>query len=142
MRANFHETLAREAEVKSGTDRSFGLVMAGACGVIAGLGFWSGTSRWPYWLAAAVLFATAALLWPAILAPLNRIWFRFGRLLHRIVNPLVMGLLFFVVITPFGLVMRLFGKRPLALKFDRDAPSYWLARDARELQPGPMTRQY
>jgi len=142
MRADFHETLEREAEVKSGSDRSFGLVMAGACGVIAGLGFWSGTSRWPYWLAAALVFGTTALLWPAVLAPLNRIWFKFGRLLHRVVNPLVMGLLFFVVITPFGLLMRLFGKRPLALEFDRDAPSYWLARDTRELQPGPMTRQY
>jgi len=81
-------------------------------------------------------------LWPAILVPLNRLWFRLGRLLHRVVNPLVMGLLFFVVITPYGLLMRLFGKRPLALEFDRGAASYWLARNTNELQPGPMTRQY
>ena len=142
MRANFHENLAREPEVKSGSDRAFGLVMAGACGVLAGLGIWSGTSRWPYWSVAAIAFASAALLWPAVLAPLNQIWFRLGRLLHRVVNPLVMGLLFFMVITPFGLLMRLFGKRPLALEIDREAPSYWLARNRSEWRPGPMTRQY
>jgi hypothetical protein len=142
MRANFHESLAREAEVKSGSDRAFGLVMAGACTVIAGPGFWLGTSRWPYWSVAAIMFLTAALLWPAVLAPLNRVWSRLGRLLHRVVNPLVMGVLFFVVVTPIGLLMRLFGERPLALKFDRDATSYWLARNSSELQPGPMTRQY
>jgi len=142
MRDNFHESLAREPEVKSGSNRAFGLVMAGACCLIAGLGFWSGSSRWPYWLAAAIVFAIAAGLWPAILVPLNRLWFRLGRLLHRVVNPLVMGLLFFVVITPYGLLMRLFGKRPLALEFDRGAASYWLARNTNELQPGPMTRQY
>jgi hypothetical protein len=142
MRANFHENLAREPEVKSGSDRAFGLVMAGACCFIAGLGFWSGSSRWPYWSAMAIAFLSAAWLWPAVLAPLNRVWFRLGRVLHRVVNPLVMGVLFFVVITPIGLLMRFFGKRPLRLEFDREATSYWLARNATELQPGPMTRQY
>jgi len=121
---------------------AFGLVMAGACCFIAGLGYWSGSSRWPYWSAAAIAFFSAAWLWPAVLAPLNRVWFRLGRVLHRVVNPLVMGVLFFVVITPIGLLMRLFGERPLPLEFDREATSYWLARNTTELQPGPMTRQY
>jgi hypothetical protein len=142
MRANFHESLAREHEVKSGSDRAFGLVMAGACSLIAGWSFWSGGSNWPYWPVAAIAFLSTALLCPAVLAPLNRLWFRLGRLLHRVVNPLVMGLLFFMVIAPVGLLMRLFGKRPLPLEFDREATSYWLARNASELQPGPMTKQY
>jgi hypothetical protein len=142
MRANFHENLAREPEIQSGSDRAFGLVMAGACCVIAGFGFWAGTSHWPLWLATAIAFAIVAWLWPAILAPLNRFWFRLGRALHRVVNPLVMGLLFFAVVTPVGLLMRLCGKRPLALQFEREAPSYWLVRNESELQPGPMTKQY
>jgi len=54
----------------------------------------------------------------------------------------VMGLLFFMVITPVGLLMRLCGKRPLALEFEREAPSYWLTRDKSELQQGSMTKQY
>jgi Saxitoxin biosynthesis operon protein SxtJ len=138
MRANFHENLAHETDVKSGSNRAFGLVMATACCIIASLGFWAGTSRWPFWSVAAIAFVIAAWLWPAVLAPLNRLWFRLGLALHRVVNPLVMGLLFFVVITPVGLLMRLCGKRPLALEFEREATSYWLMRE----QPGPMTKQY
>jgi hypothetical protein len=140
MRDNFHENLAREPEVKSGSDRSFGLVMATACSVVAGFGFWAATSHWPFWFAAAIAFAISAWLWPAVLAPLNRFWFRLGRVLHRVVNPLVMGVLFFVIITPVSILMRLFGKRPLALEFEREATSYWQPRG--ELQPGSMTKQY
>ena len=142
MGANFHESLAREHEVKSGSDRAFGLVLAAACCIIAGWGYWSGGTSWSYWSVAGIAFLTAALLWPAGLASLNRLWFRLGRLLHRVVNPLVMGLLFFMVITPIGLLMRLFGKRSIPLDFDRDSTSYWIARSASELRPGPMTKQY
>jgi len=141
MRA-FYEELVREPDVKSGSNRAFGLVMATACCILAGFGFWAGTSHWPFWSVAAIAFAIAAWLWPPVLAPLNRFWFQLGLALHRVVNPLVMGLLFFMVITPVGLLMRLCGKRPLALEFEREAPSYWLTRDKSELQQGSMTKQY
>ncbi len=68
-------------------------------------------------------------------------WYWFGLALHKVVNPLVMGVLFFVVITPIGLLMRLAGKRPLALRFEPDTSSYWVTRGS-ALQPGPMTKQY
>jgi hypothetical protein len=139
MKANFHENLVRKSEVKASSDRSFGRVMAAACGLIAAYGLWKGTSHWPYWLLASVLFAAATWLRPEILAPLNRVWFLLGRVLHRVVNPVVMGVLFFVAFTPLGLLMRVLGKRPLALQFDPDATSYWLPRSE---QPGPMTKQY
>ena len=61
--------------------------------------------------------------------------------LHRVVNPVVMGVLFFIVITPVSLLMRLTGKRPLALEFEPEASSYWMTRGI-GLQPGPMTKQY
>ena len=63
-------------------------------------------------------FLLVAWLWPAALAPLNRVWTRFGLLLHRIVSPVVLGVMFFVVITPMGLVMRAAGQRsaPPALR--------------------------
>jgi Saxitoxin biosynthesis operon protein SxtJ len=140
MSVNFHENLGRKSEVKAGSDRSFGRVMAVACGLVAAYGLWKGTSLWPYWLGASVVFAAVAWLRPALLAPLNRVWFLFGRLLHRVVNPIVMGVLFFVVFTPIGLLMRLFGKRPFALQFDSGEPSYWIPRS--QSQPGTMTKQY
>jgi hypothetical protein len=140
--ANFHENLKHESEIKIGSNRAFGLVMAAACFVIASFGFWAATSRWPYWLAGAIAFALLAWMRPAVLSPLNRLWFRLGLLMHRVVNPLIMALLFFVVITPMGLLMRACGKRPLELKFQRGAPSYWIARDRGELRPRHMADQY
>ena len=138
-RANFHEELKREVEVQIGSERAFGLVMAGACFIIASIGFWKDTSHWPYWLAGGIAFALCALLRPALLSPLNRAWFRLGLLMHKVVNPLVMGLVFFVVVTPMGLLMRAFGKRPLNIELDPDARGYWTARVS---QSRPTTEQY
>ena len=142
MRASFHENLARGSDVQPGSNRAFGLVIATACCIVAVFGFWAGTAHWAFWLGAAVALAVAAWKWPGLLAPLNQLWFRLGLALHRVVNPLVMGLLFFVVITPVGLLLRLWNRRPLALGFEREGASYWLIRDKSEMQPGPMTKQY
>lgn len=70
---------------------------------------------------------------PSILAPLNKIWFRFGLLLHHIVNPVILGIIFFVIITPLGFITKLFGGKLLTLGYDKAAPSYWHRRNP----PGP-----
>jgi hypothetical protein len=62
--------------------------------------------------------------------------------MHRVVNPLIMGLLFFLVITPMGWFMRARGKRPLELEFQPGARSYWVTRPTRELRPRSMADQY
>ena len=140
MPSSFHENLSQRS-VEIGSDRSFGLVMGVACLALSGLGFWFGSAYWPIWAAAAAVFGGLALLWPRPLAPLNRLWFLLGLALHRVVNPVVMGVLFFGVIMPVGMLMRLTGKRPLRLGFEADRPSYWTRRDG-ALQPGSMTKQY
>jgi hypothetical protein len=89
-----------------------------------------------------VAFAGAALLRPGVLAPLNRLWMRFGLLLAKVVNPLVLGLLFFVTILPIGLIMRALGKDLLRLKLDRSARSYWIAREPPGPPPPSMRNQY
>jgi hypothetical protein len=68
-----------------------------------------------------------------VLAPLNRLWLKFGLLLHKVVSPIVLGVMFFLVITPIGLTMRAFGKNPLRLKLDKQSGSYWIER----VPPGP-----
>ena len=78
-------------------------------------------------------FAIVSLLVPFVLAPLNRLWTRFGMLLHRVVSPVALGILYFCVVTPTGLLLRVFGKDPLKLRMDRTATSYWIARSP----PGP-----
>jgi hypothetical protein len=132
-----HERLVREETVRGSSDRSFGLVFAV---VFAIIGLWPllGDRDIRIWsLAIALVFLAAAVLRPALLAPLNRLWTRFGLLLHRFVNPIIMGLLFYLVVTPTGLVMRMLGKDLLRLRFDRQAKSYWI--DRRPPGPAPET---
>lgn len=134
----FHENLAQRDEIKVGSERSFGLVFAVVfviVGLLPLLNMFDQQGPIRVWaLIIAALFAFLALTMPVLLKPLNKLWFRFGLLLHMIVNPLVMGLLFFVVVTPIALVMRAFGKTPLKLEFDNNANSYWIKRSP----PGPL----
>ena len=136
------ENYEREEVAKPGSERSFGAVMAGVFALIAALKFWFGSPPWWPWLTVAAIFAAAALLYPLALRPLNLIWFRFGLLLHRIVSPVVMGLMFFGAVLPVGLLMRLFGNRPLTPGFDRDAKSYWITRRDGTPAAGAMKNQF
>jgi hypothetical protein len=140
MRSNFHENLSPRW-VEIGSNRAFGVVVGVACLVVSGLGFWLGSAYWPVWAGASAVFAGLALLWPRLLSPLNRVWFWFGLALHKVVNPIVMGVLFFAVITPVGVLMRLTSKRTIEFEFESDRSSYWMGRDS-ALQPGSMTKQY
>lgn len=122
--------------VEVSSDRSFGLVFTV---VFALIGFWPLFGGGPVrlWaLALSAAFLLTALAWPTVLAPLNRLWFRFGLLLHRIVSPIAMGIIFFGAIMPMGLAMRALGKRPLRLDLDPDAKSYWIPREP----PGPEAK--
>ena len=108
---------------------------------------------WLYWrkglpleallvLAAAVVFAILAYRSPLALRPLNRVWMKFGLLLHKIINPLVMGLLFFVVFTPTAIIMRLLRKDLLRLKKEPGVASYWIPRSVETDPPSNMKNQY
>ena len=132
---------ARE-EVRRSSDRSFGVVFAAAFLVIALFPLVRGGEPRLWALAVAAAFLGAALIRPALLAPLNRLWFRFGLLLGRVTNPLIMGLVFFLVITPMAMIMRLRGKDPLRLRPDREAKSYWIERVPPGPAPASMTNQF
>ena len=137
-----HERLADDGVVKSSSDRSFGIVFAV---VFAVIGLWpflfGGMVRW-WSLAIALGFAAVTIARPGLLAPLNRLWFRFGLLLNSIVSPIVMGLLFYLIITPFALFMRLTGKDLLHLKHDPKAQSYWILREPPGPSPETIKNQY
>lgn len=129
-----HEhTPCHAPQVQGSSDRSFGFVFAVVFAIIAlyplvnsnGIRIWA--------IAASGVFLLLAVLVPHILAPVNRLWTKFGLLLNKIVSPIALGILFFLVVTPTGLLMRLFGKDPLRLRFDPAAESYWIKRDP----PGP-----
>ena len=124
------------------SDRSFGFVFAVVFGLIGGWPLWHGA--WRRWWAAAIAaaFGLVALVRPGALRPLNRVWQAFGRLLHRVVSPVIIGAIFFLCVTPIGVIMRLLGKDVLSLRRRADLPSYWIVREPPGPEPGTMTKQF
>ncbi len=128
--------------VKMGSERGFGIVFAIVFLLIAlfpllgdgGVRLWS--------IGVAAVFGGLAFLAPKVLAPLNKLWFKFGMLLSRIVSPIVMGILFFVTVTPTGLIMRARGKDLLRQKLDPDAETYWIEIDPEMAAQSSMKKQF
>ncbi|ACK49529.1 conserved hypothetical protein [Methylocella silvestris BL2] len=140
-----HENVSSFRKVVLGSNRKFGLTFAAIFAVFAFLPLIHHHSphHSPRWilLAVAVLFAAVAMAAPERLDPLNRAWFKLGLLLNRIVNPLVMGLMFFGAVTPLGWIMRKRGADLLNLQLKPDAATYWIARGPASGEGG-MTKQF
>ncbi|HUE11928.1 MAG TPA: hypothetical protein VMQ54_13345 [Steroidobacteraceae bacterium] len=134
MKQSTHEVFSRDEKIVAGSDRSFGIVMAAAFAAVTALNGWHAGRVWPWSGGLSVLLLAAALVRPEVLNPLNRLWLRFGLLLHRVVNPIIMALVFFGAVWPTGLVMRWMGRDLLRLKREPDAASYWIVRQP----PGPL----
>jgi Saxitoxin biosynthesis operon protein SxtJ len=142
MEQSTHEVFSRDETVVAGSDRSFGLVMAAALAIVTSLNAWHSGRLWPWTGGLAALLLAAAFLRPAVLQPFNLVWLKFGSLLHRVVNPVVMALLFYGTVLPTGLVMRVTGKDPLRLKRQPDADSYWIVRQPPGPSPETMRDQF
>jgi len=139
MASNFHESFAQDA-AKPPSERATGLVFAGVAVVVAYM--WRKDPLVPWWaLGIAAALALVSLLAPRLLKPLNIVWFKFGLVLHRIVNPVVMLALFTVVFVPAGALMRLWHD-PLRLRRKPQAASYWIDRKASGHAAGSMTNQF
>ncbi len=110
------------------SDRNFGFTMAAVFALIGSLGLYKNSSHAPLWLCAAVIFAGLTLWRPQSLGLANRAWLKLGLLMYRVVNPVIMAILFFVAVLPIGLVMRMFGKDFLNLARDPSSPTYWRPR--------------
>tara|TARA_B100000886_G_C20240766_1_gene414518 strand:- start:61 stop:444 length:384 start_codon:yes stop_codon:yes gene_type:complete len=114
-------------EIKISSNRSFGIVFFIVFFLISTYPILNGDQIRIWSLIISLLFLILGLLNSGILFPLNKIWFRFGILLGKIISPLVMGLIFFIVVTPIGLLMRLLNKDLLKLKFNNQK-SYWIEK--------------
>jgi hypothetical protein len=130
-----HEPVTSFRKIAMGSDRKFGL----AFGVLfAILGLWplfhrAGSPKWGLiFLSLAVL--AAALLRPQWLGPLNRAWFKLGLALNRIVNPVVMAILFFGAVVPLGWFLHRKGEDLLRIQMKPEATTYWISREP----PGPV----
>ena len=123
---------------KISSNRSFGILFSIVFAIIS---FWpiiSGDPLRLWSIPISVIFLVLGLLNSKLLNPLNIVWVKFGELLGRIIAPIVMALIYFIIVTPIGLFMRLIGKDLLNLKFSK-ANTYWIKR---EKKIGSMKKQF
>lgn len=115
------------------SDRSFGGLFTAVFTLAGVYTLWRESNVFPWLFGLASLTAAVTMIRPHWLAPLNRAWMKFGELLHRIVSPLVLGVIFYGVFTPVALVMRMAGRDAMKRRFEPAARTYWVERDP----PGP-----
>jgi Saxitoxin biosynthesis operon protein SxtJ len=137
-----HENLVRTNEIAGPSNRRFGLTIGAACWIIGGIRALTGHSHLEWWLAAGLVIAVLAVAWPDALAPLNRGWLKLGFALQKVVNPIVMAVLFASTIVPIGLLLRLSGKDPLRLRRNPNAATYWIARQPSAPATEAMKKQF
>lgn len=128
-----HENFDRGEIKHTSSHRSFGFVFAAVFAIIA---FWpliTGSRPHLWALALAAFFLVIAVVRPRLLQPLNRLWFKVGLVLHRVVTPIVMGVIFVLGVLPTALVMRTRRSDPLRLDPRRRGESNWVVRTP----PGP-----
>ena len=114
-------------DIKVGSNKSFGIVFFVVFLLISlypllnneNIRFWS--------LIISIIFLILGILNSSLLSPLNKLWFKFGVLLGKIISPIIMGIIYFLVVTPIGLIMKLLGKDVLNLKY-HDYKSYWIEK--------------
>jgi hypothetical protein len=142
--SSMHEDFSRAEEVKGSSERSFGLVFGGFFLLVALTPLFHHPHETVRWWAfgVSVLFAALALFWQSPLKPLNWLWMRLGRLLFHVISPLTLGVLFYLVVVPIGLLMRLCGKDLLNLRTDLAANTYWIKRDPAGPSPETMKNQF
>jgi hypothetical protein len=124
------------------SDRVFGVFFAL---LSLGVGAWpmaTGGRPIHAFLGIGLALAVVAAVQPKLLSPFNRLWFEFGLLLHKLISPVVLGLIYLTSVVPVGLAMRMFGKDPLRRRFEPELQSYWIPRDPPGPQADSLPRQF
>jgi hypothetical protein len=129
------ESFDRNEEIKSSSNRSLGIVFCVAFIVIGLIPLLHGEHIRIWCFIVAGVFLFLGLVFPVVLGPLNKLWTKLGLLLHAVVSPLVLGLMFFFIFTPIGFLIRLFGKDLLRLRCQKQSASYWIRRPTQDDRP-------
>ena len=114
-------------DIKVGSNKSFGIVFFVVFLFISIYPLINNEDIRLWSLIISLIFLVLGILNSNLLSPFNKLWFKFGILLGKIISPIIMGIIFFLVVTPTGILMRLLGKDVLNLKF-RDYQSYWIEK--------------
>ena len=139
-----HEQFDKRDDIEAPSERSFGITFAVVLALLGALSYWHrGVSNTFYVvLVLSAVFAIVTATAPRLLRPLNLIWLKFGLLLHKVVNPVIMGILFFGVFAPMGIMMRLIGIDLLRLKRKPSSETYWIVRRDESIADSSMKNQF
>jgi len=131
--------MASNSKIKISSNRNFGLVFFVVFLIVAlwPLKYEEDIRLWS--LVLSIIFFILGIFNSKLLTPLNKLWFKFGILLGSIVSPLIMGIVYFLVVTPIGIIMRLLGKDLLKTNKIKSASTYWIKRDK---QDSTMKKQF
>lgn len=116
--------------------RDFGLVMTVPLALIGAYLWWKGRGAYPYLLGAAGFFLVTGLLVPQILRPIEKVWMKLAEIMGAVMSRVILTLAFYLMITPFGFLLKLMGKDLLDLQLSEQRESYWVATE----EDGPSTR--
>ena len=131
--------MIKNSKIKMGSNRSFGIVFAVVFLIIALWPLKNGYSILITPLTISLIFLFLGLINSKFLNPLNKLWFKFGLVLGAIIAPIVMCIIYFLVVTPIGLIMKIIGKDLLNTKYDKTKKSYWMQR---KTPIGTMKKQF
>ena len=122
--------------------RQFGLSVGVVLALIGGLLLWRERPAYPYFMGTGAALMGLGLLLPSLLKPLQKIWMGFAVIMGWFMTRLILGILFYLILTPMSLLMRLFGKRFLDLRIDPALGSYWHQREDQEAGPERYEKQF
>ena len=131
--------MSKNSKIKISSNRSFGIVFFFVFVIVSLWPLINENSLRVWSIFVAIIFLILGLVNSKLLTPLNILWFKFGKLLGFIIAPIVMGIVFFIVITPTGLIMKIIGKDLLNNKYNNKNKSYWINR---EESKGTMKQQF
>lgn len=141
-RATFHEDFTLGDKRAASSDRAFGFVFAGVFTILGIFPALRGGDARAWALGTAAVFLFLALFASTVLHPLNRVWLKFGAVLHRISSSLIMGVVFFAVITPMALFMKLIRRDTMKRRFDPMERTYWIVRSSTGTDPAGMRHEF
>ncbi|MBI4698764.1 MAG: hypothetical protein HY758_07645 [Nitrospirae bacterium] len=131
-------------KIKSGKKelREFGLIVGLVLGLLGGLLWWRGRDIYPFFLTVSVALILSGLIVPAALKPLQKIWMTAAVILGWVMTRLILIILFYLVLTPIGLLGRLLGKSFLDSKFRTSSTSYWIPKAEKETEKSEYEKQF
>ena len=122
--------------------RKFGITLGIVFGLLGGLFFWRGKSYYFFLFILSGFFLFFGLILPLLLKPIHKVWMTLALILGSIMTRVILSILFYLIITPLGLISKLAGKDFLDLKFDKSAHSYWILRKKTAFEKANYEKQF